>query len=149
MTPADYVVSAARVVSLLQNYLNAQGTKQEHHAPLSRAKLAKLLVVPTSKIGKFAQQLQHMQRHHYAEHRISFQHYPTGWIYDPPKVVVKADVKVSIDGGPMHGGQLHLTTRMVAAVDPADIEIVWQWASKQWVTDDVRHALERLRKVSR
>jgi hypothetical protein len=185
MTPADYVVPAARVVEELKGNLRCRGESREHHAPLSRADLMVRLgllrrnsrsVRPldlAALSSKFGQQLQHMQRHHYAEHRISFQHYPTGWIYDPPR---KNDVVVEVkcrlpDGKVITAGQkvvgpnredfsltipheaqaTHVAEnkqRTMADVE-ADIEIVWQWASKQWVPDGVRHALERLRKASR
>lgn len=84
MTPDQYPVPAADVVALLQEHVYCRGESRQHHAPIRRRILAALLCVPADKVSLFARQLQHMQKH-FAEHRICFQHYPTGWIYQPPQ----------------------------------------------------------------
>lgn len=154
MTPADYVVPAERVVEVLKGnfYGDASGDQQRHH-PMKRAELLGALRIRSpAKQRKFAQQLQHMQRHAYAEHRISFQHYPTGWIYDPPpkdddrfaRALVGAQIieKMICD-------ILDVPKLAVATVCVDDIKIVFEWAAGQWVSGPAHNAFKRLREAAK
>lgn len=82
MSPDQYPVPAADVVAILKNHVYNRGDSRQRHAPMSRRALVSLLRVADDQVSVFARQLQHMQRN-FKEHRICFQHYPTGWIYNP------------------------------------------------------------------
>ena len=135
MTPADYVVPAERVVAVLKgNLWGYAGEKPHRQAPMSRSQLLDALKIKKPREQRrFAQQLQHMSHKCYAAYRISFQYYPTGWIYDPPR---KGDVVMEV--------KCQLPT-----VDVADIKIVCEWASRQWVSGPAHNAFKRLREAAK
>lgn len=164
MTPTDYVVPAERVVAVLKaNLCGHAGEEPYRHAPMSRSRLLDALKIKKPREQRrFAQQLQHMSHKCYAAYRISFQYYPTGWIYDPPEVPssvprsahlvreLNADLRFIND---------ELATKLktlvtpdpivVAAVDVADIKIVCEWASRQWVSGPAHNAFKRLREAAK
>ena len=155
MTPTDYVVPAERVVAVLKgNLWGLRGEKPHRQAPMSRSQLLDALKIKKPREQRrFAQQLQHMSHKCYAAYRISFQYYPTGWIYDPPPIAKTPGVGFTFTGqGSI--GQVCIQTvgdpaRLLVAVDAADIKIACEWAAGQWVSGPARNAFKRLREAAK
>lgn len=150
MTPTDYVVPAERVVAVLKaNLWGYAGEKPHRHAPMSRSQLLDALKIKKPREQRrFAQQLQHMSHKCYAKYRISFQHYPTGWIYKPPTERHSPQVEANLNAG-RERFDLPLPKMLVAAVDVADIKSVCEWASRQWVSGPAHNAFKRLREAAK
>ncbi len=84
MTSDRYPIPAAKVAELLKAAKwGYAGGEPEYQSAIRRSDLMAAFDLPPSATGAFSRQLQDMQRNHFAEHRICFQYYPTGWIYRP------------------------------------------------------------------
>ncbi len=102
MTPDQYPVPAEQVVAILKNHLFCRGESREHHAPMTRAQLMHALGIPPARTAAFARQLKDMQsRKNFKAHRVCFQYFPTGWIYNPlpppPEVITESSILASIE----------------------------------------------------
>lgn len=164
MTPTDYVVPAERVVAVLKaNLWGYAGEKPHRQAPMSRSQLldAPKIKKPREQ-RRFAQQLQHMSHKCYAAYRISFQYYPTGWVYEPPmpKVLTKASDVAGMSRDSAAPPEIetpampvrifcHIGGEKQVAVSTTDLLLVCEWASRQWVSGPAHNAFKRLREAAK